>query len=105
MEFALNTGPIKSSKHIQLREPRNCLNLILWVKIPIFISNELLTKINMILEDKYDIKRITESENKIENCSVEDLKSILQNFIDNEDYENASLIRDEINKKNKVEQG
>jgi len=88
-------------------KPAEAVAISIRLKTPIFISDDLLSRINMILEDKYDIKRITESinDNKIENYSIEDLKSILQDSIDREDYEKASLIRDEINKKNKVEQG
>ena len=58
--------------------------------------------INDIVNDKYDVKRMSEME-KLENYSVDDLKRFLQDAIDREDYENASLIRDEITRKSKVE--
>jgi protein-arginine kinase activator protein McsA len=40
---------------------------------------------------------------KLENYSLQDLKSFLQEAIEREDYENASLIRDEIARKSKSE--
>ena len=68
---------------------------------PIYISDELLTKINDILQDKYDIKRVSEGmkEDNLESYDIDQLKIILQESIDREDYEKASQIRDEINRK------
>jgi len=57
-----------------------------------------------VTEDEYDEKRSKESCNNNEyytdNLTVDDLKVQLQRAIDSEDYERASEIRDEINKKN-----
>ena len=41
------------------------------------------------------------SQSPIERMSVKELKSQLKDAIDNEDYENASRLRDEINKRKK----
>lgn len=86
-------------------KPAEAVALSVRLKIPLFISDELLNNIVEILQDKYDIKRITDNikNDKMENYDINDLKIILQESIDREDYEKASLIRDEINKKNKVE--
>ena len=87
-------------------KPAEAVALSLRLKTPIYISEELLNRITETLQDKYDIKRVSEimKDDKLENINVEDLKVMLQESIDREDYEKASLIRDEINKKNKVEQ-
>lgn len=87
-------------------KPAEAVALSLRLKTPIYISEELLNRITETLQDKYDIKRVSEimKDDKLENINVEDLKVMLQESVDREDYEKASLIRDEINKKNKVEQ-
>ena len=41
------------------------------------------------------------TENPIERMTVKELNSQLKNAIDNEDYESASRLRDEINKRKK----
>lgn len=83
-------------------KPSDAVAISIRLNIPIFIGDTLLTHINDILNDKYDVKRMSEME-KLENYSVDDLKKFLQDAIDREDYENASLIRDEITRKSKVE--
>jgi len=82
-------------------KPSESIAIAIRMDTPIYISDELLTTINNILQDKYDIKRISEpmNDDKLENYDIETLKIILQDSIDREDYEKASLIRDEINKK------
>jgi len=79
-------------------KPAEAVAISIRLKTPIFISDELLTKINEILQDKYDIKRISESD-KLESYTIEELKTTLQESIEREDYEKASQIRDEINRK------
>ena len=83
-------------------KPSDAVAISMRLKIPIYIDDRLLTTINDMLTDKYDVKRMSEME-KLENYSLQDLKNFLQEAIDREDYENASLIRDEIGRKSKVE--
>ena len=83
-------------------KPSDAAAISMRLKIPIYIDDRLLTTINDMLTDKYDVKRMSEME-KLENYSLQDLKNFLQEAIDREDYENASLIRDEIGRKSKVE--
>lgn len=80
-------------------KPSDAVAISIRLKTPIFIDDNLLTHINDMLNEKYDVKRMTEME-KLENYSIDDLKKFLQDAIDKEDYENASLIRDEITRKN-----
>jgi len=91
----------KEQTEVQIR-PSDAVAISLRLKIPIVIEDNLLTTINNMLNEKYDVKRMSEME-KLENYSIQDLKNILQDAIDREDYENASLIRDEIAKKSQVE--
>lgn len=83
-------------------KPSDAVAISMRLKIPIYIDDGLLTSINDMLNDKYDVKRMSEME-KLENYSLQDLKTFLQEAIEREDYENASLIRDEIGRKSKVE--
>ena len=83
-------------------KPSDAVAISIRLKIPIFIDDSLLTDINNMLNEKYDVKRMSEME-KLENYSISELKSILREAVKNEDYENASLIRDEISRKNKAE--
>jgi uncharacterized protein len=83
-------------------KPSDAIAISIRLKIPIIINDRLLTSINDMLNEKYDVKRMSEME-KLENYSIQDLKKFLQDAIDREDYENASLIRDEIGRKSKVE--
>ena len=83
-------------------KPSDGVAISLRLNIPIYIDDKLLTNINEILNEKYDIKRMSDME-KLENYTLQDLKVFLQDAIEREDYENASLIRDEISRKSKVE--
>ena len=51
------------------------------------------------LTSEINVDEITE--NPIERMTVKELNSQLKNAIDNEDYESASRLRDEINKRKK----
>ena len=88
----------KEKKEIEIK-PSDAVALSMRLKIPIYIPNQLLTDINVLLNEKYDVKKMSEME-KLENYTVDDLKSFLDLAIEKEDYENASIIRDEINRKN-----
>jgi protein-arginine kinase activator protein McsA len=45
-------------------------------------------------------KQTKEKDTKIENLSNEQLKTMLEEALKNEDYENAARLRDELNKRN-----
>jgi uncharacterized protein len=83
-------------------KPSDSVAVSIRLQIPIYIDDKLLTDINNMLNEKYDVKRMSEME-KLENYSIHDLKNFLQEAVEKEDYENASLIRDEISRKGKVE--
>jgi hypothetical protein len=78
--------------------PSDSVAMSIRLGIPIHIDDKLLSEIDNMLNEKYDVKKIGEIE-KLENYSVDDLKIFLQDAVDIEDYENASLIRDEISRK------
>ncbi|MEC9159206.1 MAG: bifunctional nuclease family protein [Bacteroidota bacterium] len=78
---------------------------------PIYTYEFVLSSAGIILDDD-DIEETSEeitpelnveeiSQSPIERMSVKELKSQLKDAIDNEDYENASRLRDEINKRKK----
>jgi hypothetical protein len=91
----------KKNTRLDIR-PSDAIALSVRLNIPIYIEDNLLTTINTLLNEKFDIKHMDEIE-KLENYSLQDLKSFLQNAIEKEDYENASRIRDEISRKTKSE--
>jgi bifunctional DNase/RNase len=78
-------------------KPSDSIALSLRLNIPIYIKDSLLTIINKRLIESFDIKHI----DKLEDYNIEDLKKHLQDAIEKEDYEKASLIRDEIIRKHK----
>lgn len=81
-------------------KPSDSIALSLRLNIPIYIKDSLLTNINNKLMESFDIRRIGKID-KLEDYSIDDLKTYLQDAIEKEDYEKASLIRDEITRKHK----
>ncbi len=73
---------------------------------PIFTTEEIMQKAGIILpveervrsESNEDEEYSEEDENITESLNIEDLKELLQEAIENEDYEEASRLRDEINR-------
>jgi uncharacterized protein len=77
-------------------------------KSPIYTSPEILDKSGIILEsepEKEELKAPKKStskpKNKLQTKSLEELQKLLEDAIANEDYETASLINDEIKRREK----
>ena len=74
-------------------------------KAPIYVTEDIINKAEMIFDDEIEkIGKEKKSEKKPENTKLqnfndEELNKKMQEAIKNEDYELASLIRDEINKR------
>ncbi len=76
---------------------------------PIFTTEEILSSAGILLDEEPDeddfmseaIDDVTNENDTIENKSIEDLKKELNIAIENEDYELASKIRDEIQRREK----
>ncbi|MCD6557097.1 MAG: bifunctional nuclease family protein [Bacteroidales bacterium] len=74
-------------------------------KAPIYVTEDIMNKAAMIFDDEIEkIGKEKKSEKKPENTKLqnfndEELNKKMQEAIKNEDYELASLIRDEINKR------
>ncbi len=92
----------------------DAIALALRFRCPIYTTEDILTKAGIIIdfeqnpegaaEDASDFEVNEEAETEIENeelsiLSVEELKHLLDDAIKNENYERASQIRDEINKR------
>lgn len=89
--------------------------LALRFKVPIFTLTEIMESAGIILEDSVDEKNITieedddtaikpETEDDLNELSIDEMEELLLDAITNEDYEHASQIRDAIEKrKNKAE--
>lgn len=74
---------------------------------PIYIYDELLTKVNSIVQKYYEIKdgkQVIADKTKLNGFSISELDELLQSAIEEEEYERASEIRDEIIKKKKEQQ-
>lgn len=71
---------------------------------PIYIFDNVLTKVDKIVQKYYDIKdgkQVTADKNKLNGYSISELNDLLKAAIEDEEYERASEIRDEIIKKKK----
>ncbi len=78
-------------------------------KCPIYTYENILAGAGIILDDDEDASSKTPSKSKVESkkekkgiasLNLNELKDKLENAIDREDYEEASRLRDEINKRN-----
>lgn len=90
----------------------DAIALALRFRCPIYTTEEILEKAGIILdfehEDKADEIEIEDSEKQenptesnLSDLENKELKKLLQEAVANEDYEKASLIRDELNKRKK----
>lgn len=89
----------------------DAIALALRFKCPIYTTEEIIAKAGIVLDfekekgsaDVDPVKqqppKTTRSTSEFVNRSVEELEKLLQEAVNNEDYERASLIRDEINKR------
>ena len=85
----------------------DALSMSVRMGYPIYIYDNILTKVDAIVQKYYDIKdgkQVIADKNKLNGYSINELDDLLQNAIDDEEYEKASEIRDEIIKKKKEQQ-
>ncbi len=75
--------------------------LALKYKCPLYIEDFILDQVGMST-DSIDNENTNESKDNLSSKNSKELEIILQEAIDNENYEYASKIRDEINKKSKI---
>lgn len=74
-------------------------------RVPIYVTTEIMNKAAMVFDDETansENEKNTEfepKETKLQNFNKEELNKKMQEAIKNEDYELASLIRDEINRR------
>ncbi len=83
--------------------------LALRFKCPIYTTEQILTKSGIVLNSDKDLPHgdfapdVTEpSGSPFANYSAQELEEMLNEAIQNEDYEKASIIRDEIDKRKKI---
>ena len=80
----------------------DALSLSLRIKTPIYITSEALFEVDTMVKKYYNIHESAEQlyvKKNFKGLTLEDLSILLNNAIKNEEYENASEIRDEIKKK------
>ncbi len=98
---------LKSKKEkVELRTA-DALSLSVRLGYPIYIYDDVLTKVDTIVQKYYDIKdgkQVIADKNKLNGFSLNELNDLLRDAIDEEEYEKASEIRDEIIKKKKEQQ-
>lgn len=102
----LLTYLVNKKDKIELRTA-DALSLSVRMGYPIYIYDDVLTKVDSIVQKYYDIKdgrQVIADKNKLNGFSISELNELLQNAIDEEEYERASEIRDEIIKKKKEQQ-
>ncbi|MCF6332737.1 MAG: bifunctional nuclease family protein [Draconibacterium sp.] len=83
--------------------------LSLRFKCPIYTSEEILKKAGIVLNSEDDFptgdsfigEEVEHSDSQFANYSAQELEEILNEAIQNEDYEKASIIRDEIDNRKK----
>jgi uncharacterized protein len=90
----------KNSK-IEIRTA-DALSISLRLGYPIFIYDDVLTKVDSVVQKFYEIKDGRDIiSNKLDKYNLEELEQLLKESIDEEEYEKASEIRDEIIRKKK----
>lgn len=82
----------------------DAIALAIRFKAPIFAKEEIMEKAGMIFTEEGEEKTgvsgtpdEVEKEKELSDFSIKELKAMMQDTIDNEDYEKASIIRDELN--------
>jgi len=78
--------------------------LALRFKCPIYTTQNIIDKAGIILEDKEteeesEISDMPEGDDNLQTLTLEELQVMLDEAVTNEDYENASLIRDELKRR------
>lgn len=103
----LLTYLIGKREKIEIRTA-DALSISIRMGYPIYIYDELLTKVNSVVQKYYEIKdgkQVIADKTKLNSFSLNELDDLLKNAIDEEEYERASEIRDEIIKKKKEQNG
>lgn len=80
----------------------DAIALAIRFKAPIFVKEEIMEKAGMIFTEEGEQKTSEEEmpkEKELSDFTDNELKAMMQDAIDNEDYETASIIRDELNKR------
>lgn len=80
----------------------DALILALKYNCPVYIENSILEQVGMPKETKED-ETVYDNTNNLSYKSIEELKELLDEAIENENYEYASLIRDEIKQKENID--
>ena len=102
----LLTYLIGKKEKMELRTA-DALSMSVRMGYPIYIYDNVLTKVDAIVQKYYDIKdgkQVIADKNKLNGYSINELDDLLQTAIEDEEYEKASEIRDEIIKKKKEQQ-
>jgi bifunctional DNase/RNase len=93
---------IIGKKEISEIRTADALALSIRLEYPIYIYDNVLTNVDSVVQKYYDIKRssqVVPDKNRLEGFTLAELDGLLQKAIDEEEYEKASEIRDEIKKK------
>ena len=91
----------------------DAIALALRFKCPIYTTEEIIAKAGIVLDfdkepeshpapsasDQHESKKSTHSSNEYKSYTLEELNELLDEAIGNEDYEKASMIRDEIKRR------
>jgi len=81
--------------------------LALRFKCPVFTNEKIMSAAGIIADEKKEAKPketvdpVKENKNPFEHYTIAELKDMLQKSVENEEYEEASSIRDEMNKRKK----
>jgi bifunctional DNase/RNase len=100
----LLTYIVSKKEHIELRTA-DALALSVRLDCPIYIYDDVLSVVDNVVKKYYNIRKASEQvipdQNFTEEFSINELNDLLQKAIEEEEYEKASEIRDEILKKKK----
>lgn len=92
---------INKKEKIEVRTA-DALSMSVRMGYPIYIYEDILIKVDKVVQKYYDIKdgkQVKPEKDKLQSYSLTELENLLQESIDDEEYERASEIRDEIIKK------
>lgn len=85
----------------------DALSISVRMGYPIYIYDDVLTRVDKIVQNFYDIKdgkQVIADKNALNGYNINELDDLLKSAIEKEEYERASEIRDEIIKKKKEQQ-